>query len=320
MEYDKFIQGTYTSDGLAREIVLPFEPDHFEVKDQTKWGDTTAVTNIKSEWFLGFADASALGYTQTVTSNILVSSAVSSGGFTLLDSSVNPLGSPLTGSAVTAAEPAVVSLASTAGLVNGDVVLIAGTTGMLQIAGLPFSINAVVANTSISLEFSGVAATTATAPAASAAVVRRINFPNIYIPKLRYVTRITQASSAVITLSTVHGFAVGQQLRVNIPSEFGMTEMNGRSGFVTAINTTTNTVTVDINSSSFTAFAYPLSAVAGAGVSFPIVQPIGEIAESFDGSFTDTGFVGINIGLSVVGTSGSVMRWQASRAARIDNL
>ena len=44
-----------------------------------------------------------------------------------------------------------------------------------------------------------------------------------------------------------------------------MSEMDELIGNITAISTANNTITVDIVSTGFTAFAFPTSAVAGAG-------------------------------------------------------
>ena len=93
-----------------------------------------------------------------------------------------------------------------------------------------------------------------------------------------------------------------------------MTQMNGLTGTVTAINTTTNTVTVDINSSAFTAFAFPTSATAANGVSFPIAVPAGEIATILTGATRDTGSRSIEIGTAICGTAADVMDYWAYRS------
>lgn len=64
------------------------------------------------------------------------------------------------------------------------------------------------------------------------------------------ITGISQASSAVLTLSASHGRVVDDS--VHISSVSGMTEINGLRGTITAVTATT--VTVDIDSSLFTAY------------------------------------------------------------------
>jgi uncharacterized protein (TIGR02217 family) len=65
------------------------------------------------------------------------------------------------------------------------------------------------------------------------------------------ITAITAASSAVITVGASHGFVVGDTLVAS--GVVGMTQINGVLGVVTVAGSTT--VTVNINSSGFTAYS-----------------------------------------------------------------
>ena len=65
------------------------------------------------------------------------------------------------------------------------------------------------------------------------------------------ITGITAAASAVITLGASHGRVVDDS--IHISSVVGMTEINGLRGTITAVTATT--VTVDIDSTLFTAYA-----------------------------------------------------------------
>jgi hypothetical protein len=319
-EYDKTISGYYTSAGTAKTLSLPFQPDWIEVRVQgnssgDNW-ESAANPGVAKEsyWYAGMSSDSALITLNTAGAATDTKDYVSSNGFKLFQSNPGSFGAPLTASAISQANPAVVSLASTSGLSSGDTVLVTASTGMLQIAGLPFTIASVVANTSCTLAYlnsSGFAA------AASAAVVKKILYPNVFLPRQRFITNITQASSAVITFSTTHNYVVGQTIRFHCPSEFGMVEIDGLLGTISAINTSTNTITVNIDSSSFTAFAWPTSAVAAGGVSFPQGIPVGEQASQFDGSFTDNGAQGIILGTSVVGASGALVLWKAGKSLKV---
>ncbi len=67
------------------------------------------------------------------------------------------------------------------------------------------------------------------------------------------ITGITKAASAVITVSSVSGFSIGD--RVIIQGVTGMTEINDKHGTITAITTTPSiTITVDIDSSAYTTY------------------------------------------------------------------
>lgn len=320
MEYDKIISGSYTSDGNAKTIALPFQPSWFEIKIQgnSSGNNWTSAANpgVPKEvfWFDGMAQDSALVTLNTAGAATDTKSFVSSGGIQLYESNPQSFGSALAITAVSQANPAVVSLASTSGLANGQDVLIYGTSGMLQIAGIPFTIASLVANTSFTLAYLNSAGFAA---AATAGFVKRVVYPNVFKPRLRYITNISAAASAVITLSTTHGFVVGETLRISVPSEFGMSQADGKLVKVTAINTTTNTVTVDLDTSGYTAFAFPTSALASAGVSFPQLIPVGEQTEQFDAAFVDNGSQGVILGTSVVGASGALVLWKAGLSAKV---
>lgn len=74
------------------------------------------------------------------------------------------------------------------------------------------------------------------------------------------ITDITQAAQAVITVGSSHGLVAEDS--VHISGVAGMTEINGLRGLVLSVTSTT--ITVDIDSTAFTAFALssPNAAVA----------------------------------------------------------
>lgn len=316
------ITGTFTSTGVVENITLPSGYTEFEMFNITDIGSTAANTNVM--WALGsssMADGSAYYAPKTsgAATNALTVSTTT-GGFTFVDDSASvALGAANTGiTAVSQANPAVVSLASTTGLGNGDIVRIYNTTGMLQIAGMDFTIGSLVTNTSFELSYldsSGFAA------AATAGTVRRVPFDARYYPRRRFITGITAATSAVITLSVTHGFTAGQAVRIKVPSGWGMTEIDDLIGNITAVSTANNTITVDIDSSAFTAFSFPTSAVAGAGVEFPQVIPVGQTANAtyantLDDATDNQSFRGVQVGTTVQ-TSGVVYQWIASKGTSI---
>ncbi len=93
-----------------------------------------------------------------------------------------------------------------------------------------------------------------------------------------------------------------------------MVQMDGVTGTVTAINTATNSITVDINSTAFTAFAFTTSAIAAAGVSPAIAVPAGEVATTLTGAIRDVASRGVFIGATIAGTVGDVMDLWAYRS------
>jgi hypothetical protein len=100
-----------------------------------------------------------------------------------------------------------------------------------------------------------------------------------------------------------------------------MVEMNGLLGTIIAINAGTNTITVNINSTAFTAFAFPLSAVAAGGITFAQVVPVGEAAavpyqNLLDDATDNRAIRGIRIGTTVQ-TTATNYQWIASRGIAV---
>lgn len=313
------LSGTFTSDGTAVSISLPSGYSSFEMVNITDAGSAAANTNVmRAKAYSSLPDGYAFRNLKTSgAATLALESMITTAGFTFVgDSGLQTPGAASAITAITAASPAVVSSAS--GAVVGDIVRIYNTTGMLQVASLDFTVTAVnpgVTQTLGYLDASGFAA------AATGGSIRVIPFDARFYPRSRYITKITKATSAVITLSVTHGYTVGQKVRVNVPTDFGMTEIDGQLGTITAISTTNNTITVDIDSTAFTTFAYPTSATAAAGVSFPQVIPVGEAAsESYanllDDATENQSFSGIIIGTSCQ-TTGKLYQWFAYKGTDI---
>ncbi len=100
-----------------------------------------------------------------------------------------------------------------------------------------------------------------------------------------------------------------------------MIEIDELLGNITAVSTANNTITVDIDSSAFTTFAFPTSATAAAGVEFPQIIPVGQTANetyanTLEGATDNQSFTGIQIGTTVQ-TSGKFYQWIAHRGVTI---
>lgn len=318
------LTGTFTSDGLSRNISLPSGYTTFEMVNITDIGSTAANTNvIRARGMSSMAAGSAFYSPKTSGSATLALETMTlTGGFTFVADSGGyaPEAALAVTSATNASPPVLTMTSSTGNVLAGDIVRYYGASGQYNIAGMDFTAGTVVANTSIALAYMG-------APGAVGAggSVRRIPFDLRYYPRARYITAITQAASAVVTMSVTHGYTVGQAVRIVVPAAFGMTQINGLIGNITAINTSTNTITVDINSTGFTAFAFPTSAVAASGVTFAQVVPVGEAAINspsqpygnlLDDATRNASFTGIQIGATVQ-TTAKLYQWVATKGTSI---
>lgn len=305
-------QGSFTSTGAATTVELPKQPHYFVVRNRSIWGSNPADLAVECVWSRGYANGQATTLVEANTGALsAVAIAAGGAGFTFVDlSSQTPRGLVAVGTAITAANPAVVSDASAVGTapVVGDIVRMINTTAMLQIAGLDFSVTAATAGVSYTLGYLNATLAGFAATAATNADFRIIP-AKYYTPYRRYITNITAAAAAVITVSVAHNYLVGDKIRVHCPAAFGMTEIDGVLGTITAV--TASTITTDINSAAFTAFDFPTSAVAAAGVSFPHVCPVGEVATKLTSALTNGAYYGMYLDTGVVGANTNVMDWMA---------
>lgn len=314
------LSGTFTSDGTQFLLSLPSGYNEIELTNITDMGSTAANTNVMKAWGTSsMASGSALvGNKTSGAATIALSNTITSLGFTFVSDSGNqtPEAALAVTSATNAGPPVLTMTSSTGNIAQGDIVRYYGAAGQLNIAGMDFTAGTVVANTSVALAYMG-----APGAAGTGGSLRKVPFYARYYPRWRYITAITQASSAVVTLSVTHGFTVGQLVRLIVPSEFGMTQMNGLLGTVTAISTVANTITLDIDSTSFSAFAFPSSATAAAGITFAQVVPVGEAASGsyanlLDDATDNQSVTGVIIGTGVQ-TTGKLYQWVARKGTSI---
>lgn len=72
---------------------------------------------------------------------------------------------------------------------------------------------------------------------------------------VRTILSITQAYPMVLTTTENHGYVAGMMVTFLIPSQFGMVQLNGMTGQV--LSAIDATLTINIDSTRFTSFAYP---------------------------------------------------------------
>lgn len=307
-------QGKFVSAGTNVMVPIRAGVDWMMVFNFTAASATaTPGEGVFFFWQLGMAPGTAIEIHKSDGTDVLNMTTLASGGFTLFDTTINIPGPAIAVTAISNATPPVVDTGNTAGLADGDIVRLYNITGAQQLGGIDFTVGDVVASTSFTLAFmrSIVAATTGN--------YRRIPFDPYFYPPIRIITKISQATEAIVTLSVTHKFTIGQTIRFVIPTvtaaAFGMTELNGVQADIIAINQAdgdgvTNTITVDVDTSGFTAFAWPLT--GDGGFTPAQVVPVGEnsaIAQASgvsvlgDAEF-NTGTIGITLGGGAQGPAG----------------
>jgi len=280
LPYQVIDGGSFTSDStLAKQLPLSDRPDLFWLRNRTAWGDDAAETSVESWWRYGMAGGAAQTADQAVTTGILSSEAVTSGGFTFIDTANPPTFSSLATTAITGnAGTFVVSMASTGDIAVGDWVRLYATTGELQIAGYKFQVTAVTANVSITLGYMASAVSAGGlavfAADATAGFVQKY-IPNRMYPRWSYVSMITAATQAVVYFTGKNDYTPGEILSFRVSSDFGMEQMNNVQARVLSVtnSSTVSSVTLDWDTSGYTTFVFPTSAVAAAGVSPAVAVP-----------------------------------------------
>ncbi len=280
--------GSFTSTAaLSKQIVLTDRPDMFWIRNRTAWGDDAAETSVEAWWRRGMAQGAAQTADQAVTSGALSTEAVTSGGFTFIDTANPPVFAPLALTAVTGtAGTFIVSMANTGNIAVGDWVLLYATTGELQIAGYKFQVTAVTANVSITLGYMASSGITFAADATAGFVKKYI--PNRMYPRYSFIANITKATQAVMYFTGKNDYTPGEILSFRVPDQFGMEEMNlVHARVLTVTNSATvSSVVLDWDTSGYTTFAYPTSAEALAGVSPAVAVPSASGVVPLNGSAT----------------------------------
>jgi hypothetical protein len=328
-------QGRFTADGNVVQIKVPTGLDYMWVKNLTVSYAAGAGTGAEFYWQRGMTQGLGTIYTKTaVTGALAVAQIAANAGFYLIDTTINLPGPSLALTGITSGNPPVVNTSNTSSLNDGDVVRIFSTVGAKQLGGLDFSISNIIPSTSFVLSF--MAQIASANPGAG--TFRRIPYNPYFYPSTRYITKISQATQAIVTLSVDHEYTVGQSVRFIVPTitavAFGMTELDGVEATIVAIDqpdadAQTNTITVDVDTTGFTAFAFPLTTAPG----FTPAQivPIGEDtakalafgADILGDATLNTGFFGIQLQAgtgSPAGVDGDVIYWVAGKSFSVNNL
>lgn len=93
-----------------------------------------------------------------------------------------------------------------------------------------------------------------------------------YKPSMRIISALTNANPAAVTTTFDHNYISGTICRLVIPPGYGMLQANELFGEITV--TGTDTFTIDIDTSSFDAYATPASFPES--YQYAQVVPIGE--------------------------------------------
>lgn len=278
--------------GLNLECDSQNPPDFVLLKSITGWGEASEAQAIEWWWEKSMAQGSANGILQASEGSTpqlpaMTAYTISSNGITTYDTANPPSFAALATTAITGiAGTFVVTMANTGSISVGDSVRLYNTTGELQIAGYSFQVTAVSANTSITLGYMASSGITFAADATAGSVLKYI--PNKMYPRKRFIANITQAAQGVVYFTSQNDFTAGEIVSFRVSSAFGMAEINNKTARVLSVtnSATVSSITLDLDTSGYTAFAFPTSAVAAAGVSPAMCVASSSGVVPFNGSAT----------------------------------
>ena len=329
---------------VALNIPMTDKPDYLIVKNLTNWGDATAVTGIETEWFSSMTQGSYIGKSQTVTTNALSSVAGTSNGFTFIDQTNPPTYAKVAITAINGTT-GVVSTGTTTGIAVGDYVRLINVTGALELSTTLFQVTAVSAGTSITLGMLATAVTAGLTVANGTTGFYQKVYPGFMYPRLSPVLYITQATQAKVYFARANDYTPGELVDFQIPTPYGMTQLSNLTGTPTGgatanppgaarvlvvTNTATeSSITINYDTTGFTAFQFPTSAAFAGGASPAVCFPAGSGIVPLNGSATipqsppGTNLVDsfdnraqfvMNLGTSVVGAASAKMVVMAFKA------
>lgn len=254
MDYSILGQGTFTqgSTAVAQNIIIPSGVDWLNVWNYTQ-ASGTAGHGYWFYWQRGMINGTGIyhisGSAHAVTVNVTANN-----NFVLYDPTLAVNGALNNGSTditgFTAANPAVVTVGSTAGMAAGNLVRFDNLNDQPQYAGIDFSVGyGTLTGTTFSVDYLD---STGSTPSTSGNF--RVRPMPYWYPARRVITQIITGNPTIVTLSVDHGFTVGQELRFNIADPIWGTfnTLNGRQAAVIGVDVGTgvghNTVTLNIDS------------------------------------------------------------------------
>lgn len=256
-------------------------PDFIIAKALTGWGEASDAQAIEWWWERSMSQDTAKGILQSSEGSTpqlpaMTAYFVGSDGIRCYDTTNPPVFAALASTNIDKTT-FVVTMAETGTIAVGDYVRVTVPVDMYQVAGYTFQVTAVTNDTSITLGYMATAVTAGLAAFAANADTANIQkfIPNRMYPRRRNIALITQAAQAVVYFTEKHDFTAGEIVSFRVSSAYGMDEINNKQLRVLSITNSASesSIVLDHDTSGYTAFSFPTSAVAAAGVSPAVCVP-----------------------------------------------
>jgi len=313
-EYSRLATGMVTSTGGNTAVVLPFIPDFIEIYNSTR---ATAASGVTRAWWTSNMGEGAAFLTTTgagpADGTSFVTATTGTGFSTFRAALALQYGPTVllgaSGGITKNAGAPVITTTAAHGLVPGNVVVFSNlyettTTGMQQIAGIPFVVVTVPSTTTFTINWdtSGTNYTAiATGGLNTNASFKKVLYPFLYAPSATYISGLAAGSgvfsnATVVTTTAPHNFKIGQEVGFHIPAIWGPVQLNElpnlvRPGspiyhYVRAVTETT--FTIDVVFSTLTAYVANQPFGSFIGQKFPVVVPAGDVNTGGDQIFANS--------------------------------
>lgn len=303
-EYSRLASGQVVSTGGSTVVVVPFVPNYIEISNRTRAVAGAGVT--RAWWMTDMGQGSAfLNLFGTGDEYIDSAGGTSSGalvsgtGFTTIQAGLSLqygatffLGAS-GGIAKTSATALTVTTTAVHGLVPGNWVTFqnlyqTATTGMQQIAGIPFEVLTSASTTTFTIGWVGNSSNLTaitTGGLNTLASFKQILYPALYVPGVSYPWAIATTSGVTTVKTTApHNYQVGQQIAFRIPSAYGSVELNELPNVVIPASPQTfyiSSVTRDAftfnGAPTYTAFNVNQTFLSFPGLKFAQVVAVGDV-------------------------------------------
>jgi len=297
-EYTRNAKGTFVSTGAAQVINLPFQPGWVKMINYSSFATPANHGIPRAEWSAemgqGFAAVDLFNATPVLTTGVVTTGGISNFSAGLLLQYGAVFNNTSNAFSINKASAAQITTTNPHGLASGNVVIFSNlfqtaTTGMPQLSGIPFVITVTGATTFTipwNTNQSNYTAFNTATSTNNVGSFKQILFPYLYSPQVSFITAIGTGTTTTITTTTPHNLVQGQEVAFRIPTAWGTTQLNSLPdtlipgspiyGYVTTVNSTVQ-VTVNINSTGFTAYTNNPTVASVAGLTPPQMLAVGDV-------------------------------------------
>ena len=309
-EYSRMASGKVLSTGGQTAVIIPFIPNYIEISNATSLAGTNSGVS-RAWWETDMGQGAAFLTTSTSATEDLTTFIDAYGGtnsttgntagtgFSTIYAGLSLQYGPTvflgaTGGITQSPSAPVVTTSAAHGLIVGDVVIFqnlyqTATTGMQQMAGIPFQVVTVPSSTTFTINWnnSGSNYTAISAGGLNAnASFKQVLYPALYAPGDAVISAIGLGTTTTVQTTMPTNVVVGQEVAFHIPTAWGTYQLNTLPntvipgspiyGYVIAVKDSTN-FTVNINSSMYSAYNSNQPFASFPGLKFPQLSPVGDV-------------------------------------------